>query len=66
MRSAGNWNNAANAGAFYRNWNNNRSNASNNNGFRAADYVSNPDILQWEDWRHRERAVPLFGEICKA
>ena len=33
---AGNWNNAANAGVFYRNWNSNRSNDNNNVGFRAA------------------------------
>ncbi len=42
--SAGNWNETANAGVFYRNLNNNRSNDNNNNGFRAADYASNPDI----------------------
>ena len=33
-----NWNNGSNAGVFYRNWNNVRSNDNNNVGFRAADY----------------------------
>jgi len=37
--TAGNWNESANAGVFYRNLNNNRSNDNNNNGFRAADYA---------------------------
>ena len=41
--ASGNWNNAANAGVFYRNWNNNRSNDNNNYGFRASDYASVPD-----------------------
>jgi hypothetical protein len=40
VQCAGNWNNAANAGVFYRNWNNNRSNDNNNNGFRAGDYFT--------------------------
>lgn len=44
--TAGNWNESANAGVFYRNLNNNRSNDNNNNGFRAADYFSNPDISE--------------------
>lgn len=34
----GNWNNNANAGLFYRNFNNNRSNANNNYGCRGSDY----------------------------
>ena len=38
--TAGNWNNAAKAGVFYRNWNNNRSNDNNNIGFRCADYFA--------------------------
>jgi hypothetical protein len=38
--SAANWNDAANAGVFYRNWNNNRSNDNNNVGFRAGAYGS--------------------------
>lgn len=38
--AAGNWNNGANAGVFYRNWNNHRSNDNNNVGFRASDYVA--------------------------
>ena len=42
--SAGNWNNGANDGAFYRNFNQNRSNDDNNYGFRACDYASLPDI----------------------
>jgi|TARA_A100001518_G_C1223874_1_gene70088 retron-type reverse transcriptase len=42
--TAGNWSNAAGAGVFNRNWNNNRSNNSNNYGFRASDYLSIPDI----------------------
>lgn len=65
MYCSGNWNNAANAGVFYRNWNNNRSNDNNNAGFRAADYVSIPDIPKWEYRRHRELSVPPFGEISK-
>ena len=36
--ASGNWNNAGTAGAFNRNWNNNRSNDNNNVGFRASDY----------------------------
>jgi hypothetical protein len=36
----GNWGNASDAGVFYRNWNNNRTNNNTNNGFRAADYLS--------------------------
>lgn len=43
--ASGNWNNAADAGLFYRNWNNNRSNDNNNYGFRASDYASAPDNL---------------------
>lgn len=35
---AGNWNNTSNAGLFYRNLNNNRSNSNNNYGFRSVDY----------------------------
>lgn len=42
--ASGNWNNAANAGVFYRNWNNNRSNDNNNVGFRAADYDAFADL----------------------
>ena len=42
--ASGNWNNAANAGVFYRNWNNNRSNDNNNIGFRAADYFAQADL----------------------
>lgn len=38
--ASGNWNNAAKAGVFYRNWNNNRSNDNNNVGFRACDYAA--------------------------
>lgn len=37
--SSGNWNNTTNAGVWYANWNNGRSNSNNNNGFRA-DYGS--------------------------
>lgn len=40
---SGYWNNGANAGVFYRNFNNNRSNDNNNAGFRAADCGSLPD-----------------------
>jgi len=40
LLASGNWNNAANAGVFYRNWNNNRSNDNNNIGFRASDYFA--------------------------
>lgn len=36
--ASGNWNNAANAGVFLRNWNNYRSNDNNNVGFRSSDY----------------------------
>lgn len=43
--ASGNWNNAADAGVFYRNWNNNRSNDNNNAGFRAADYFAEPDLI---------------------
>lgn len=42
--ASGNWNNAGNAGVFYRNWNNNRSNDNNNVGFRAADYDAIADL----------------------
>ena len=42
--ASGNWNDAANAGVFYRNWNNNRSNDNNNIGFRAADYLADSDL----------------------
>lgn len=62
----GNWNNSADAGVFNRNWNNNRSNDNNNNGFRAADFVSFPDILSWEYWRQREYSILPYGEIGKA
>ena len=44
--TAGNWNESANAGVFYRNLNNNRSNDNNNKGFRAADYASKPDTTK--------------------
>jgi hypothetical protein len=40
LLASGNWNNAAKAGVFYRNWNNNRSNDNNNIGFRASDYFA--------------------------
>ncbi len=33
----GNWNNAASAGVWYSNFNNNRSNSNNNNGWRSLD-----------------------------
>ena len=42
--ASGNWNDAAKAGVFYRNWNNNRSNDNNNIGFRAADYLADSDL----------------------
>lgn len=42
--ASGNWNDAANAGVFYRNWNNSRSNDNNNVGFRAADYFAFADL----------------------
>lgn len=42
--ASGIWNNAGNAGVFYRNWNNNRSNDNNNVGFRAADYDAFADL----------------------
>ena len=42
--ASGNWNNAADAGVLYRNWNNNRSNDNNNVGFRAADYDAFADL----------------------
>lgn len=42
--ASGNWNDAAKAGVFYRNWNNNRSNDNNNIGFRAADYNADSDL----------------------
>ena len=45
--ASGNWNNSANAGVFFRNWNNDRSNDNNNVGFRSADYDANcPDIAK--------------------
>lgn len=37
----GNWSNAANAGVFYRNLNNNRTNDNTNYGARAVDYSLN-------------------------
>ena len=43
--ASGNWNNAAKAGVFYRNWNNNRSNDNNNVGFRASDYFAFSDLI---------------------
>ena len=46
MQSAGNWNESANAGSFYRNLNNNRSNDNNNYSFRAADYIFKPDTTK--------------------
>lgn len=46
MQSSGNWNESANAGLFYRNLNNNRSNDNNNNGFRGCDYISIPDTTE--------------------
>ena len=42
--ASGNWNNAAGAGVFYRNWNNYRSNDNNNAGFRCADYFADSDL----------------------
>ena len=44
---AGNWNNASDAGVFYRNWNDYRSNDNTNNGFRVAfpDSVSSLTAL---------------------
>ncbi len=45
VQCSGNWNNAANAGVFYRNWNNNRSNDNTNNGFRSCDYDSCPETF---------------------
>jgi len=42
--ASGNWNNAADAGVFYRNWNNNRSNDNNNASFRCADYRAAADL----------------------
>ena len=35
MLSSSNWNNSSNAGVFYRNLNNNRTNSNNNIGFRS-------------------------------
>ena len=46
MQSAGNWNESATAGSFYRNLNNNRSNDNNNSSFRACDYFSKPDTTK--------------------
>jgi hypothetical protein len=43
--ASGNWNNAAKAGVFYRNWNNNRSNDNNNIGFRASDCVAFSSLI---------------------
>lgn len=48
--ASGNWNNNANAGVFYRNWNNNRSNDNNEYGFR----VARPDSVSILTFR-RER-----------
>ena len=42
--ASGNWNDAGNAGVFYRNWNNSRSTDNNNIGFRAADYDAFADL----------------------
>ena len=42
--ASGNWSNAANAGVFFRYWNNNRSNDNNNAGFRCADYDAFADL----------------------
>lgn len=42
--ASGNWNDAGNAGVFYRNWNYNRSNDNNNVGFRASDYLAFADL----------------------
>jgi len=39
--ASGNWNNSANAGVFYRNFNNNRTNGNVNFCFRVSDYFSN-------------------------
>ena len=42
--ASGNWNNAANAGVFYRFWSNNRSNGNLNAGIRCADYDAFADL----------------------
>lgn len=42
--ASGNWNDAGNAGVFYRNWNISRSSGNNNIGFRAADYDAFADL----------------------
>lgn len=60
----GNWNNSATAGVFASNWNNNRSNTNNNNGFRASDYDSSPDSMICADWRHRDgSALPCWRNL---
>ena len=61
-----NWNNGSNAGVFYRNWNNYRSNDNDNYGFRACDYFPRPDIAEGEYWKHRDGGILRSGEICKA
>jgi hypothetical protein len=45
----GNWNNTTNAGVWYRNFNNNRTNSNNNVGFRC-DYLFSLRALgaQWK------------------
>ncbi len=51
--SGGNWNNTTNAGVWYLNMNNNRTNSNNNVGFRCADYGLSSN-LNIGYWNHRD------------
>jgi hypothetical protein len=61
----GNWNNAASAGLFYRNFNNNRSNDNNNASFRASDYISNPETEKTETGEIG-MTLPVIKNITKS
>lgn len=62
VHGSGNWNNASAAGVFNRNWNNNRSNANNNSGFRASvpDSVS---ILTSRNGNTGNKGSILSGQL---
>jgi len=63
--ASGNWNDAAKAGVFYRNWNNNRSNDNNNIGFRASDYLANPN-LKFRTGKTGNIGVVLSCDVAKS
>lgn len=58
--SCGNWNNTSNAGVWYLNWNNNRTNSNNNTGWRCDCISSNRAIA---DSGRTGIGYPALGEI---